>query len=108
MNSDHLGSSKGTAENLAECPNCYDGGQCDECAAKECTFHLQAPSAALYFAARAPEVPGWFERKFALKVVDIGNGMKGAREVLESHEDQFFRWRWYYADGMLRTRSRPE
>lgn len=58
-----------------------------------------------YFAAKAPDVPPWFERKWVTKVVELGAGMRGPREVQESPDAQLFRWRWYYADAMLKARS---
>lgn len=41
-----------------------------------------------YFATHAPEIPSWF---LAINAVDL--------------EENFFKWRWYYADQMIKTRG---
>lgn len=58
-----------------------------------------------YFAANAPEIPAWFHRDWVTKVVDLGSGRKGPRRIEEDVANHFFRWRWHYADQMLKARQ---
>ena len=41
-----------------------------------------------YFAAHAPEPPVWWKHD-------------------AEHEEQYYKWRWHYADAMLAQRGKP-
>lgn len=51
-----------------------------------------------YFAAHAPAVPESFERCRYYETHGVGN-------YVENDIDRMIRWRWYYADAMLRRRE---
>ncbi len=55
-----------------------------------------------YFAAHAPEVPHYFERRMVPKfVVNIDDKLMQKKLVPESDEARMMRWRVFYADAML-------
>lgn len=62
-----------------------------------------------YFAAHAPEVPLEFDRAFTEKVAQIGINkdgiVYGPRKVFENDFERMIRWRWNYADSMLKARE---
>ncbi len=77
--------------------------------------HFSSPSAYMgmtlrdYFAAHAPEVPLEFDRAFTEKVAQIGINKDGVvygpRKVFENDFERMIRWRWNYADSMLKARE---
>lgn len=77
--------------------------------------HFSAPSAYMgmtlrdYFAAHAPDVPNWFDRNYVEKVAQIGIDKDGVVNGLcmipETDCERLIRWRWNYADDMLKARG---
>lgn len=63
-------------------------------------------------AASAPEAPSWFRRLETLEtfIIEHSNGMRSLAKnnKVESEEDRFFRWRYFYADRMLSERRKFE
>ena len=65
-----------------------------------------------YFAANAPDKPGWFEKKYTTKQ-EIRESWKDGRkwytpETVKVYEDTIdweTRWRYYYADAMIKARK---
>jgi hypothetical protein len=66
-----------------------------------------------YFAAHAPDIPSWFKRiettkKEVLKSVKDGQNWYQPHTYtdLEPMEEYFFRWRYTYADMMMKAREK--
>jgi hypothetical protein len=63
----------------------------------------------IYFAAHAPEIPAWFERKEWEEdmQVSLGRGMVGIRSVkmAETRMEHLVRWRIEYAKAMVDSLS---
>lgn len=62
-----------------------------------------------YLAAHAPDVPLCFGRTFTEKVGQIGVNkdgiVYGPQKVFETDFERLIRWRWQYADAMLKARE---
>jgi len=69
-------------------------------------YDLGGLTARDYFAAHAPDVPDFFPSQSTLRVVDIGNGMVGPRDIKETAMERFIRWKFVYADAMLAERTK--
>ena len=58
-----------------------------------------------YYAAHAPNVPGYFKRKYETKTVAVeyspGKYQLEGRTTWESDIDYLCRWKFYYADKMI-------
>ena len=66
-----------------------------------------------YFASHAPEMPSWFERKSWTKQ-EVMQTVKDGKNWYEPHTytekepvmDWFIRWRYAYADAMMKAREK--
>lgn len=58
-----------------------------------------------YFAAHAPEVPPDFNRLSQTTVVNDGYDRKRVSNMVEPYTTWMVRWRWHYADLMLKARD---
>lgn len=58
-----------------------------------------------YFAAHAPDVPITFERKAFKKAVQTAYDTNEVLTVMETDAERLVRWRFHYADDMLKARD---
>lgn len=61
-----------------------------------------------YFAANAPDAPVWFDRIKDSRPVRVRSDWTEIREVFEGPEAYMIRWRWHYADLMMKARTAKE
>ena len=57
-----------------------------------------------YFAAHAPPCPDEFKVRKVLTIIENGSGTFSESMQPEPPEQRESRWRWTYADQMMRTR----
>ena len=65
-----------------------------------------------YFAAHAPDKPGWFEKTYTTKQ-ELREGLRDGKKYYQPHTvreyedtiDWETRWRYHYADAMMKARK---